>query len=63
MTLPERTERNTLTKKRAFELAEELASYPFCKHQCDECPLTFPPLTDCMNLYLARRLEELKGSD
>ena len=61
--LPEKTEENTMTKAKAFSIAEELTNYPFCKHGCDECPFTFEPLTDCMILYLARRVEELKGSD
>ena len=61
--LPERTEANTLTKSKAFKIAEELTSSPFCKHGCDECPFTFEPLEDCMILYLARRVKELKESD
>ncbi len=61
--LPEKTLENTLTKKRAFEIAEELTSYPFCKHGCDQCPFTFEPLTDCMMLYLAQRVKELKEKE
>ena len=58
--LPEKTEKTTLTKAKALSIAEELTSYPFCKHGCDDCPFTFEPLTDCMILYLSRRLDELK---